>query len=160
MFRKDRHPSLGGVLLVFLGCILPAAAEEPSSDTATTVLDERVVQFLDRLSAGETQAAFDRVLAGSPLAQQTEAIKALVEKADEIKKKYGEYRRAEKIGGKQVGSDLVLLKYLYHCEQSPVVWHFAFYRSPPRAPGGTAEGAGSWRVILLRFDTDLEALAR
>jgi len=160
MFRNHRHRALGGVLVCLLACLLPATAEEGSPETATTALDERVVQFLDRVAAGETQAAYDRVLAGSPLAQQTEAVKTLVEKTDEIKKKFGEYRRAEKIGSKQVGSDLVLLKYLYHCEQFPVVWHFAFYRSPPRVPAGTGEGSGTWRVILLRFDTDLEALAR
>jgi hypothetical protein len=160
MFRSHCLRALGGVLFLLVAGRAPAGAEEASPETATTVLEERVVQFFDRLAAGETQAAYDRVLAGSSLAQQTEAVKALVEKTDEIKKKYGEYRRAEKIGGKQVGSDLVLLKYLYHCEQFPVVWHFAFYRSPPRTSGTAAEGTGTWRVVLLRFDTDLEALAR
>ncbi len=160
MFRNHCHRPLEGVLFLLVACVVPAGAEEAISDPATAVLDERVVQFFDRLAGGETQAAYDRVLAGSPLVQQTEAVKALVEKTDEIKKKYGEYRRAERISGKQVGNDLVLLKYLYHCEQFPVVWHFAFYRSPPRTSGGAAEATGAWRVILLRFDTDLEALAR
>ncbi len=160
MFRNHCLRSLGGVLLLLVAWLVSARAEEASPETSATALEDRVAQFFDRIAAGETQAAYDRVLAGSPLAQQAEAVKALVEKTDEIKKKYGEYRRAEKIGGKQVGSDLVLLKYLYHCEQFPVVWHFAFYRAPQRTSGAAAEGTGTWRVILLRFDTDLEALAR
>ena len=40
---------------------------------------------------------------------------------------------------------------------APVVFHFVFYRAP-RAEA-TGESNNDWRVIIVRFDTELELLA-
>jgi hypothetical protein len=92
------------------------------------------------------------------LAKQTEAVKTLIDKTNELKAKYGECRKFERIAARRVGEDLVMLKYLYKCEDFPVVWYFTFYRTPSRSDVALTD-SGSWRAIIVRLDTDLESLA-
>ena len=157
-----KHQPFGGASLLALaiGCVAASAAlgqEKP--DPVLDLLDGKVKQFLEAVSMGEPQSAYQRLLAGSPLAKQTEAVKSLVEKTQDLKTRYGEYRTFERIAAKRVGSDLVLLKYLYKCEHFPVIWYFTFYRTPQRIESA-AETAGAWRVVIVRFDNDLERLAQ
>ena len=51
---------------------------------------------------------------------------------------------------------LILMKYLYKCEDFPVVFYFTFYRKPER--GDLPAEKNDWRVIIVRFDTELELL--
>lgn len=146
-------------LWALLACVLssrPAPAQEPS-DPTVDALKARVSQFLEGVSLGTTQAAYQQLLAGSSLLEQTEAVAALVKKTDELKGRYGQYLEFEPIAVRRVGKDLVLLRYLYKCEDFPVVFYFTFYR-PPR-PEIPSEKANNWRVIIVRFDTELELLA-
>jgi len=116
--------------------------------------------FLEGVSSGSSGsigAAYGDLLVGSPLSKETKAVDALVQQTARIKQLYGEYRAFERVSQKRVGTDLVLLKYLYKCENFPIVWHFAFYRTPSRADLKTETGDG-WRVIMVRFDTELELL--
>lgn len=131
-----------------------AAAQEPS-DPVVDALNARVRLFLKGVSLGTTQAAYQELLAGSPLLKRTEAVEALVKKTEEIENRYGPYRGVEPIVARHVGSDLVLLKHLYKCENFPVVFYFAFYRTP--RGDGAAEN-NNWRAIIVRFDSKLELL--
>ena len=133
-----------------------APAQDPP-DPVLDALTARVRQFLEGVSLGATQTAYQELLAGSPLAKQAEAVKALVAKTDLLEEQYGKYREFELIASRRVGKDLVLLTYLYKCEQSPVVFYFTFYRTP-RSDGPT-ESSNNWRVITVRFDAELELLA-
>lgn len=130
---------------------------QETSDPVINALDARVSQFLEGVSLGTTQKAYQELLTGSQLLKQAEGVAALVEKTSQLKDNYGEYRAFERIAVKAVGSDLVLLRYLYKCENFPVVWYFTFYRTPPRS-NLPAEN-NNWRVITVRFDTRLELLA-
>jgi hypothetical protein len=65
------------------------------------------------------------------------------------------FRGLEKIDSRRVATDLVVMKYLYKCERFPVVWYFTFYRS---AAAGAANG--QWAIVTIRFDAELEALAK
>ena len=129
-----------------------AAAE----DKVLVAVDARVSQFLEGVSMGQAQSAYSELLAGSQLLKQTDALKTLIEKTVALEKKYGRYREFEQIATKRVGNDLVLMKYLYKCENFPVVWHFAFYRTP--SPAEPPVESRQWRVITVRFDTELELL--
>jgi len=120
-------------------------------------LAARVSQFLEGVARGETQTAYEELLRGSQLITQTEAVEALVEKTGRISGQYGQYRAFEQVDVKQIGSDLVLMRYLYKCENFPVVWYFTFYRTP--APGELSAENDTWRVITVQFDTRLERLA-
>jgi hypothetical protein len=157
--------SIAGAIVVamLVGNIETAYAQPDKLDPVVSELDGRVRDFFERVSHAETGTAFQRILKGSTLAQQTEAVETLVTKTNELKKKYGEYRKSERISAKRVGEDVVLMRYLYKCEQYPVVWYFTFYRTPPRGNITATEihaAASNWRVIAVRFDTDLDALDR
>ena len=138
---------------------LSAAGSSPSqepSDPVITELAARVTQFLEGVSLGDTHAAYQELLRGSQLSTKTDAVESLVEKTNQLPERYGGYRAFEPISSKRVGADLVLLTYLYKCENFPVVWYFTFYRTPQS--GIAAETANNWRVIIVRFDTELELL--
>jgi hypothetical protein len=149
--------ALGGWLLCFglVGAGPAPAAQEPAeqTDPELAALEGRVEQFFEGLGAG--QAAFQELLAGSRLLDQTEALGRLVEGAGGLTGKYGRYVGAEQVGAKRIGADLVTMRYLYKCEELPVVWYFVFYRTPSSTEG---TAAGVWRVVGVRFDTDLDAL--
>ena len=129
-----------------------AAAE----DKVLVALDAHAAQFLEGVSMGQAQSAYQELLAGSQLLRQSDALKTLIEKTGGLEKKYGRYWGFEKIAAKRVGDDLVLLKYLYKCENFPVVWYFTFYRTP--SPAEPPVESRQWRVITVRFDTELELL--
>jgi len=138
--------------------IAQAGLAQEKPDPVLEALDGKVKLFLEAISMGESQAAYQKLLAGSRLAKQTDAVKGLVERARDFKTRFGEYRSFERIAAKRVGNDLVLVKYLYKCEHFPVVWYFTFYR-PPQQVQATSETAEAWRVVTVRFDTELERLA-
>jgi hypothetical protein len=140
-------------------CVLMAAGTASAEDPPDPVVDAlhaRVSQFLQAVALNTSQAAYQELLAGSPLLKQNEALATLVEQTGKIKERCGEYRALERIETKRLGNDVVLLTYLYKCESFPVVWRFIFYRTPPR--GGTTVENSPWPVIGVRFDTDLEHL--
>ena len=157
-----KHQRFGGASLLALSITwiaLSTASAQEKPDPVVELLDGKVKLFLEAVSMGEAQSAYQRLLAGSPLAKQTDAVKSLVEKTQGLKAKYGEYRTFERIAAKRVGNDLVLLRYLYKFEHFPVIWYLTFYRTP-QCIAPAAESPGAWRVVIVRFDTDLERLAQ
>ena len=133
------------------------AIAQEASDTDVEKLKARVSQFLEGVSLGTTKTAYDQLLAGSPLLKKTEAVDDLVQKTDQLKDTYGQYLEFEPIASRRVGKGLVLLRYLYKCESFPVVFYFTFYRTP--RSDIPMEKTDGWRVIIVRFDTELELLA-
>ncbi len=144
----------GALWLAGSGRISPGADVPSQPDQTLTSLDAKITLFLEGVSMGDAQNAYKELLVGSRLAK-LEALADLVEKTAELEEKYGKYHSFEQIAAKQVGTDLVLLKYLYKCESFPVVWYFTYYRTP----GDTPSGSGDWRIVTVRFDTELELLA-
>jgi len=156
MFRSRRLAILATCLLCGSCWAIALLGQEGVNETGTTIetLDGKVRQFLEGISAGETQSAYDELLINSRLASQEQALADLIDKTKQLDK-FGEYRAFEQIAAKRLGKDLVLLKYLYKCEDFPVVWYFSFYRT---SVAGATE-PGKWRIITVRFDTNLERLA-
>ena len=145
------------ILLAGVG-ISPGQDAPLEKDPVLLALDARIGQFLEGVSAGETHNAFQKLLAGSRLGKQGKALKELTDKTQQLQTEYGRYCGFEQISAKRVGSDLVFFRYLYRCEDFPVVWYFTFYRASP--PGETPPEEVPWRVVTVRFDTELELLAR
>ena len=109
------------------------------------------------ISHGSAQKkAFEEFLIGSPLLKKTADRESLLKKTSELTGLFGEYRAFERISAKRIGNDLVLMKYLYKCEDFPVVWYFTFYRTQAPSTSETPPAKGPWRVIAVRFDTELE----
>jgi hypothetical protein len=155
MISKSRLFSSALAAAVLIANVAGASAQETVD--LKDKLAARVSQFLEGVARGETQAAYEELLRGSQLITQTKAVEALVAKTAQIPEQYGKYRAFEPVDSKQIGSDLVLMRYLYKCENFPVVWYFTFYRTP--APVELAAENGTWRVITVRFDTRLDQLA-
>ena len=147
---------LAGLVFLVDGLTAWGQVTPMRTDPVIEALDRRISQFLEGVSLGETQSAYQELLAGSQLLKRTKALKALVDNTNELQTKYGRRRAFERIGARRVGKDLVFLRYLYKCENSPVVWYFTFYRTP--APGKPLGENSIWRVITVRFDTKLELL--
>lgn len=127
-----------------------------AQDDPLPALQKRIDTFFLALTAdgAEPKAAFDELLAGSPL-EKSDDVKKLVDEVRKFDDRYGDFLEAEQVSSKRVGKDLVLIKYLYKGQKFPVVWHFAFYRAPAKAAP-----ARPWAVILLRFDTRVEQLGQ
>ena len=143
--------------LICLGVDHFAPAQEPA-DPDVEMIEQRIDNFFEGISVGgRTQAAYQELLTGSALLKQTKQIEALIAKTDQLHERYGPYRGFEPIAARRVGKDLVLFRYLYKCEHFPVVFYLTFYRTPRGEPA--AEPSNSWRVIIIRFDTELELLA-
>jgi hypothetical protein len=137
-------------------------ASQPPEDPEIAALDVRAREFLDRVAQDQSQQAFKDLFSGNPLfdmGKPSDAMSSLIRKAAELKTNYGECLDLELVETKKVGSRLVILRYLYECERFPVVWHFVFYRPPPRRDA-LAQPLSPWHVISVRFDTELERLAR
>jgi hypothetical protein len=144
---------LAAAILLLTGRASPT--QEPSEEVQK--LHDRVSSFLEGVSRGTQQAAYEELLRGSQLVTQTEAVEALAQETAQIEQKYGQYREFERVDAKQIGKDLVLMRYLYKCDNFPVVWYFTFYRTPTR--GELAGENAAWRAVTVRFDTRLERLA-
>jgi hypothetical protein len=144
-------------LVVLLGPAVSPGEETPlEKDPVLLALDAKIGQFFKGVSMGETQNAYQQLLAGSRLIKQDKALQDLTEKTQQLQKKYGRYCGFEQIAAKRVGKDLVLFRYLYKCKDFPVAWYFTFYGAS--APGEIPAEENSWRVITVRFDTELELL--
>lgn len=154
--------SVGVLALVLLGtCGVLATRGQPTTSGGPLIetLEAQASQFFESISLGEVDRAYDELLARSPLRKQEEAIRTLKERTRQIKARFGEYRTFEQVGARAVGDDVMVLTYLYKCEQFPVVWHITYYYRPTDARDPLAT-PGSWQVISIRFDTEIEALAR
>jgi hypothetical protein len=142
---------------------LASAEEDEESDPVLIKLHGKVTRFLDAVSGDDQQRtlAFDELLKDSQLSKTSDAFKTLLSQSKEIEKKYGKFRESERVATKRVGKgarDLVLLKYLFKCENFPVVWYFTYYRDFSH-PSTTTEDE-NWVIIAVRFDTQLELLDR
>ena len=138
-------------LLVTAAGVFAATAQNQSLRAEADVarLEETISQFFDRMSFGEVDDAFNDLLAGSLIQQQAAARRDLIEKASSLETQFGTAEGFEQITRRRIGTDVVRLTYLYKCERYPIVWRFVYYRL------GTSE---RWKLIAVRFDTDLGSL--
>lgn len=148
-------------LLMLAALLLPAAGRvavaQEAVDPVISKLDDEIATFLQSVAEKDEKRAFDRLLLGSQLHEQTSAVEQMLEKVGQFERSYGKHQESERISQKRVGKDLVLLTYLYKCKDFPVVWHFKFYRDYNRAT--LMNDSNNWVVIGVRFDTELDALA-
>ncbi len=159
---------LPALLAAMLVCLVGSAvaqgqtsATPTAEDSEIAPLDARVKEFLDKVAADQSQQAYKDLFSGNPLFdsnKRSDALTNLIGKTAELKTNFGECLEVERLSAKKVGSRLVVLRYLCHCERFPVVWYFVFYR-PLQRRDTVVQPSSSWYVISVRFDTDLERLA-
>lgn len=147
------------LLLILLAttCLPLAAAQERTREQQVEVdkLQSGVDDFFKRFNDPTVgpDAAFKTLVGNGPL-KGKEELAGLIEKASKLESRYGRYTGHDSATVKTVGSDLVILRYLYKGERFPVVWHFYYYRS------GNGTTPKEWNLIEIRFDTNLDGLDR
>lgn len=137
-----------------------ASAQELSLDLQQEVdaLQKKVDAFFLTLTADKMlgpERAIREIIGNGPLKTRTDDINKLIEQAIGLDSRYGPYTGHEQASVKAVGSDLVLLRFLYKSEKFPVVWHFTFYRTT--GPSGIKR---DWSLIGLKFDSKLDVFER
>ncbi|MGL4595871.1 MAG: hypothetical protein ACRCUY_14205 [Thermoguttaceae bacterium] len=164
------------VVLVFLGfgliCLCSAfftinsfvtaqtSISAAASDSVKEVLT-KTHPFFDGIVKGNTssRSLFEELLRGGPLAPQSmtdSTFNDVVKKYDELKR-LGPPLGYDLIDDRLIGSDLIILRFIVKHEFHPVIWTITFYRKPVSTP--TTSNQNQWRVIGLRFDTNLDILS-
>ncbi len=145
------------LLLVIAGCTLGslwAWAQPPveALPASLEVLSTRTRDFLQDVSLGKVSDAYGRLLEGSSLAGETQSLAELVQKTGELEPRYGRCWSFERLSARPLGSDVVVLNFLYKCQRLPLVWRVVWYRTP--GGNGNSTVSENWQVISIRFDTD------
>jgi hypothetical protein len=148
------------VLCLAVPLLTTAAQDNVTADMQgeVSVLKEKAEAFFTHLVGPMPDAdhAVRAMVAGGPLEARAEDVKKLIEQAQSLDARIGPYKHHELVSSRNVGSDLVFLRYLYKGDRYPAIWYFTFYRTNGSVAGTKKE----WSVISLRFDTKVEALDR
>ncbi len=129
--RCNRKTLQSGFAILIGGAVLAATATAQPSDEnapAITAARGRLGSFFEGLIEGRTSDAYKDLLAGGPLARtdRQSQREQLVKKTTELETTYGRPMAYEALTLKKIGTDVVVCKYLYKCENFPVVWHIVF----------------------------------
>jgi len=147
------------VIGVFLGTLLAlptTSAFAQQTDPVIEALHTDVVSvFFENVKSQAYKQAYTTLFGTKQLGTEEDR-DTLVTETAKIEGKYGAYRSFERVYAKRVGSDLIFMKYLYKCENFPVLWHITFYRTS--TSGDVGPESRPWQVVSIRFDTDLEIL--
>ena len=145
--------------LFIIGLVPAVTAQErtPQQQAEVEKLQGGIDDFFKGLNSPTIgpEQAFGTLLGKGPLKGKPE-LTGLITKAGKLEDNYGRYTGHDVASVKTVGSDLVILRYLYKGERFPVVWHFYYYRSG----NGAGIAAKEWNLIEIRFDTNLDGLDR
>jgi len=147
------------IVLMSLGTFSLTAAQEPRTREQQAEIDKLqngIEDFFKRFNdstVGPDQA-FRTLVGNGPLKAKTDELTGLIDKASKLEGRYGRHTGHDAASVKNVGSDLVILRYLYKGERFPVVWHFYYYRPDNGAM------PREWNLIEIRFDTNLDGLDR
>ena len=141
-----------------------ARAQEPLNDemqTEVASMKARIDTFFEQLTGGsngtpDAERAVREIIGSGPLKDRTMEIEKLIDQAQTgLEQRYGAYTGHELASVRNVGEDLVFVRYLYKAERYPIVWYFTFYRTT--MAGGFKS---DWSLIGLRFDSKIEVLDR
>ena len=127
------------------------------SETDLTPLRTNIKTFFENLSDNNKGAkkALEEIMKNSPVAGDEKLVGDLAAMLKVMGTRFGNYLTFEETGIKSIGNDLIVIRYLYKCQNSPVVWYFTYYR-PPIKTGDVVAGTGTWSLIGLRFDSNID----
>lgn len=159
-----------GLILAFLVIVgfwlgrcayLPDVQAQATSfnESELTPLRANIRGFFENLSDNSKGAkrALEELLKNSPVSSDEKLVADLATSLKEVNTRFGNYLTFEEAGVRTIGSDLILVRYLYKCQNYPVVWYFTYYRQPVK--NGELP-SGNWTLIGLRFDSNLDAALR
>ena len=165
---KRKRSSIVIALAIVLCLAIFVAQREPESRAQTQTpaapsadveaLREQIGNFFENMSdpnKGVSKALEDFVK-NSSLADNEKTKTRIADGLKAIHQNFGAYVAYEAIGVKNLGNDLVVFRYLYKCQDYPVVWYFTYYR-PHASTSEPAASQTSWNLIGFRYDTNLDA---
>ena len=116
-------------------------------------LDTRIHEFFSSLKRG-SHTAFEELLQTSAYSTSSAEphVTDLRKEVERAGKQFGEIQNWEKYEAKQVGSDIILVRYILKYDQHPVMWTFLFYRKPSSTQ--SMASPSTWVLIQLYFDTN------
>jgi hypothetical protein len=134
--------ALGIAWLLGQGPFVDAAEKAPPKDVTPAQMADK---FLDAAASGKIDAAFDGLLEASPLLQQGSTIDMLKAQAKAQLPLFGEELRREQVDRRELGTSVVILRYIVAQEKEPMTWAFVFYKPHER-----------WIVTALRWMPSLD----
>ena len=152
---------IAAALTVFL-LLLPTLWLVPTDAQSTLTtdisrehgLDARIQDFFTTLKRGNHTSALEELLQQSSY-DFSSAESHMTDLRKEVEKagtQFGEMQNWEKYETKQIGSDIILVRYILKYDRHPVMWTFLFYRKPPGTLSMTSPR--TWELIQLYFDTN------
>ena len=139
---------------------IPADAQsQPTGDSAKEQeLDNKIQTFFNTLARINAASAFDEVVRPGPLGTPSASaqLNDLRNKVEELKSQFGEIVHWERYGAKQIGEDIIVMRYILKYDQYPVIWTFTFYRKPSLT--SSINNPNPWGLVGLHFDVDMENL--
>ena len=164
--RNKQGTALWGVCILLLAIVVgrDGDAWAPSSVEAQTgangadveALRASIGNFFENLSDPNQgpRKALDELTKNTTLGDNEKLMAGLADNLKQVTANFGPYVAYEPVGVKAVGSDLIVFRYLYKCQNYPVVWHFTYYRPRPNAADPTTV---PWTLIGARFDSNVDA---
>lgn len=132
-------------LVLVLAIFVIAAPTAGRADSPCTGIVE---QYLGRLVAGESEAAFDALMKHSRLDEakplEIQHIRGQIEQAFRL---YGAPTAFEQVLRKQYGSSLIRLVYITKHRDLPLIWNFNFYKT-----------GDTWLLLNFPFNDQLQQL--
>jgi len=136
--------------------IIPADAQPISTDGRDQEIEGRIIAFFDSLQRGNLSTAFDGLLIQSPLnlSESASQLAELKNKTEEARNQFGEILNWERYDSKQIGADVIVIRYILKYDRYPVIWSFAFYRKPSSSPVSVMNPNRSV-LVEVQFDPSL-----
>lgn len=167
--KNKQNAALWGVCILLLAFVVgrggdslaPSTVEAQTGATGADVeaLRASIGNFFENVSDPNQgpRKALDELTKNTTLADNEKLITGLADNLKLIAANFGAYVAYEPVGVKSVGSDLIEFRYLYKCQNHPVVWRFVYYRPRPNAADPTSV---PWTLIGVRFDSNLDPALR
>ena len=159
------HKNLFAICAALICCLLllstlrivPAGAQpQPSTDGSRShdIIERQIETFFLFLRSGNTNTAFADLLNQSPLNAPAAAAEVahLQSRVDDLNTRFGGILHWDRLDTRQLGTDVIVMRYILKYDRFPVIWSFAFYRKPSPT---TMTNPNTWVVVELQFDTNL-----
>jgi hypothetical protein len=127
----------------------PAVSSPEAEAEAEATMGPRAIvnEFFTTLGLGKVDSAYEKLAAGSMIAENTGQLSLLRTKTDQAIEEFGGIEGQELVEMEWAGTHLVRLTYLSLGEKFPLRWRFYFYRRED-----------VWRLVDIRVDDRLKAL--
>jgi hypothetical protein len=125
-------------------------SDVPAQETAPSQRDPKAAaeEFLAGVRDGKIETAYDALMVGSPVLEQPQQYLLLKGQTQSQMQLFGKALDFEFLKQREVGSSLLILKYILRYEKDAMTWTFVFYRPKDQ-----------WVVTALRYLPSVQYLS-